>query len=288
VATPASSSLRKILPEPLRRFLRILVDEFPHRLRDFRADLRDTVTRESGPPLPPARLRRRVSRSSSRSEFEDVGRICATEILAAFRAAAERPEDFPRWLDFGCGAGRIARHLSRSEFIKELSGVDVDREAIRWAAKNLSPSIFKSIPALPPTSLPSDRFDVVVCVSIFTHLDEPMQLAWLKELARILRPGGLLIASTHSPRIAPSLAGVRPEQLAALSENGFLFLPGRGAFNENATFHSKEYLIARWTNEFLPRSFTEFGLAGYQDLGVWARGTGRSEPVSSYLGTPKP
>src|SRR5437763_7108256 len=46
-----------------------------------------------------------------------------------------------------------------------------------------------SAPSLP---LPGRYFDVITAFSVFTHIDEDLESAWLLELRRILTPGGLL------------------------------------------------------------------------------------------------
>jgi len=44
---------------------------------------------------------------------------------------------------------------------------------------------------MPPMSYEDNMFDFVYSISIFTHLPEDMQFAWLQELQRITKPGGI-------------------------------------------------------------------------------------------------
>lgn len=51
----------------------------------------------------------------------------------------------------------------------------------------------------PPTENSQDDFDVVFAMSVMTHLSQEDQKAWLKELHRILRVGGIALLSFHGP-----------------------------------------------------------------------------------------
>ena len=133
------------------------------------------------------------------------------------------------------------------------TGVDVDRRQIDWAARHL-PGRFEVIPTAPPTALASGSFDLIFTISVFTHLDESMQEAWLAELARLLRPGGLLLATTHSPEIARTSPGVTPAELTRLAQRGFLFRPSVGPFNEQSAFHSEAYLRESWSRQLRRRA----------------------------------
>ena len=122
------------------------------------------------------------------------------------------PEADRRWLDFGCGCGRVARHLIGREARPRRPGSTTPESTsiaaqIDWAARHL-PGRFEVIPTAPPTALAGGSFDLIFTISVFTHLDEAMQEAWLAELARLLRPGGLLLATTHAPEIARTSPGV--------------------------------------------------------------------------------
>lgn len=269
--------IRRLVPGPVRAALRRVVADAPYRRQDFAADLRERFTTAPGLALPPARLRHRVGPNSSRSEFLHVGALCASDLTKVYAQLGRRPEDDRRWLDFGSGCGRVARHLVGPPAIAasgpgaiEYTGVDVDRRQIAWAARHL-PGRFEVIPAAPPTALAAGSFDLIFTISVFTHLDEAMQEAWLAELARLLRPGGLLLATTHAPEIARTSPGVTAPELARLDERGFLFRASVGPFNEQSAFHSEAYLLANWSRQLQPRGFFPFALGSFQDISAWEK-----------------
>src|SRR5262249_21226934 len=151
-------------------------------------------------------LRARVGQLSRRV-FRSVGVEGSRQIEAAFAKTRAPGRAYPDWLDFGCGCGRLARYVAELPEIGNLCGVDVDADLVALAAPALPASgRFATIPPAPPLASADAAFDVVYAISIFTHYTEEEQLAWLDELARILRPGGLLIATT----IAPSRVGEFP------------------------------------------------------------------------------
>ena len=269
--------IRKLVPGPVRAALRRTVADARYRREDFVADLRERLAGSPGLPLPPAALRHRVGPNSSRAEFLHVGALCADDLLKVY-AQLERPAASDRrWLDFGCGCGRVARHLigpgAEVRFgVRDLAycGVDVDRRQIAWAARYL-PGRFAVIPIAPPTALADSSFDVIFTISVFTHLDAGPQEAWLGELTRLLRPGGLLLATTHAPEIARTSPGVTAAELARLERDGFLFRPSVGPFNEQSAFHSAAYLQQGWSRYLEPRGFFPKALGGFQDISAWER-----------------
>ena len=102
------------------------------RALDALPDLLDRLSPRAG-SLPPPGLRRRVALNSSRAEFVAIGREAASNVEEVFAAARVPARGYPRWLDFGCGPGRVARHLAEFPEIEELWGADVDRKAVEWA-----------------------------------------------------------------------------------------------------------------------------------------------------------
>jgi SAM-dependent methyltransferase len=101
-----------------------------------------------------------------------------------------------RVLDFGSGAGRTLRHFAaEAEADGDYWGVDIDAPSVAWMQQNLCPP-FNALACdtAPPLPFESESFDLIWAVSVFTHLTEH-SAAWLLELHRVLKPGGLLMAS---------------------------------------------------------------------------------------------
>jgi SAM-dependent methyltransferase len=99
-------------------------------------------------------------------------------------------------LDFGCGCGRVARHWKDLRG-PELHGTDYDPDLVGWCADNLPFLEANQNQLEPPTQYPAGRFDLVYVISILTHLPEHLGRRWMEEWARIVRPGGLLLFTTH-------------------------------------------------------------------------------------------
>ena len=267
--------VRGLVPPRIRPALRRFVTDVPHRLRDFFPDAADTVASLNS--LPPAQLRARVGLNSSRREFLRVGESVADDLLGSLGTIGVALAEFPVWLDFGCGCGRIARHVVETSTVKKLFGVDIDRVAVDWSRRHLL-GTYQVIQPNPPMGFKDGAFDLVYSVSVFTHLDEAAQRSWLSEILRVLRPGGLFVASTHAPELTWSRPDLTPQQHRALVETGFLFAPGVYAFNEASAFHSEQYLRSEWGRFFQLQAFQSHGLAGYQDLAVWLK---PPQPASS-------
>ncbi len=149
-------------------------------------------------------------------------------------------------------------------------GLDVDAPAVRWCRRHL-PGEYRLAGERPPLDLAGGGVDVAVAVSVFTHLDADGEAAWLAELHGLLAPGGVLLATTHSPSLTWERPDLGAGQLAELAATGTLFVPGAGRFNSASAFHARAYLERQWSGRLRLLSFAEHGLAGYQDVSVWAR-----------------
>jgi SAM-dependent methyltransferase len=150
-----------------------------------------------GLPIPPARLVYLVANSREISWFLKSGTLGRESILYALRKNGIHPEEFEAILDFGCGCGRIMRHWQSLQG-PQLYGTDYNPDLISWCHKNLNGlAEFKTNNLVPPLDFANEQFDFIYAISIFTHLTEDLQQAWMNELARVLRPGGLLLITVH-------------------------------------------------------------------------------------------
>lgn len=110
-------------------------------------------------------------------------------------------------LDFGCGAGRTIRHFHDDASGARVVGCDIDRESIDWIGENLCPPLEVIHSGTePPLPFADGTFDFIWAISVFTHLTET-SAAWLLELHRLLKTGGLLMASYMGEENSEDLTG---------------------------------------------------------------------------------
>lgn len=245
--------LRSLIPQQLKPAVR----SFYHLL--FRVRLRlecwyeDRLdSRNDFGPIPPALLRFRVSESVSAREFLRIGERCADLVEQHIKGMEADLSTAQRVLDFGCGCGRTIKWLIQEYPHINFYGADVDREAIDWCQAFLNRASFVVNQPDPPLEYPDHYFDVIYCFSVFTHLNEHMQDRWLKELKRILRPGGVLLLSVYGQAAAKLLDR---ESLEIMSSVGFLHRKSRklkGIVPDwyHTTWHSREYILNRLLRHF--------------------------------------
>jgi cyclopropane fatty-acyl-phospholipid synthase-like methyltransferase len=147
----------------------------------------------NGLQLPPAKLRFRVAENIDVSLFYRVGAEASGNIQAVLEQLGHTVSEFRNILDFGCGCGRILMWLMECFPDVHWFGTDVDAEAIEWCRQKLPNAKFNVNGPLPPAPYPNESFDLIYGISVFTHLNDSYQRAWIPELHRMLRPGGLLL-----------------------------------------------------------------------------------------------
>ncbi|MGG8498169.1 class I SAM-dependent methyltransferase [Tenacibaculum sp. TC6] len=101
-------------------------------------------------------------------------------------------------LDWGCGPGRVIRHLPKIMGKENLYfGTDYNVNYIEWCTSNLTNIRFTLNQLSPPLKFEDNYFDAIYGISIFTHLSHEMHIKWIKELNRITIKSGILLITTH-------------------------------------------------------------------------------------------
>jgi len=154
-------------------------------------------------------------------------------------------------LEWGCGPGRLLRHMAGLLAARDvrLTGSDYNPETIAWCRQNLAGIDFVQNDLMPPLPLSDKRFDVVFNFSVLTHLSEAAQVAWIAELRRVLKPGGLLICTTHGDHYRRLLASATEREQY---ERGEVVTQGRYAEGKKWYFavHPPQFVRGSLLREF--------------------------------------
>lgn len=117
-------------------------------------------------------------------------------------------------VDVGCGAGLLAPYVAGKGY--RHVGVDLVTSALAQAAAHGVEAVRGDATALP---LPDNCADVVSAGELFEHV--PDLPAAVREVCRILRPGGLLVADTlNATRRARFVAVTVGERIPGLAPRG--------------------------------------------------------------------
>ncbi len=203
-------------------------------------------------PLPPVRLRARVAGSWAGHAFLRMGGVLSSDVRTVLDLAGEDRSRFQQVLDWGCGCGRVMREFPQMFPNATLTGADIDAEAIAWNQEHLRGlGEFCVVPSVPPSSLPAGRFDLILGVSVFTHLPLALESAWLRELARIAAPGARLLLSYHGDELIREHFTM---DQAIENEDGFSYFrtsPTEGLPDHyQASFHTEGALRRLWGEHF--------------------------------------
>lgn len=136
-----------------------------------------------------------------------------------------------RFLDVGCGSGILIKAALKENW--EAEGIEVSRSSVEFLRKE-NIKVFEG--ELAAANFPENSFDVVAAIEILEHIEEPGKI--IDEIYRILRPGGLLWATTpHGRGASARMLGTRwscvypPEHLHLFSVKGIKNLLTNAGFS---------------------------------------------------------
>lgn len=207
-------------------------------------------------PLPPADLRVVVAGTPDIHWFLLFGEKMSQLIRVLLAEHGLILEHSQAILEFGCGCGRVLRHFGQLRG-PALYGTDYNPQLIEWCRHNLTFAHFDVNRASPPLIYTEAMFDLVYASSVFTHLAEPQQLAWMVELRRILRPGGYLLFTTMGESFLNKLSA--EEQARFRAGQLVVQYDDASGLNLCGTYHPREYVENRLTSGFEVLSFLPVG-----------------------------
>lgn len=96
-------------------------------------------------------------------------------------------------LDVGCGTGLVGRTFRDRGFTGRLAGLDLSQASLDLAAASGGYDELQQADLQQRLPLADDVADAAVCVGVMTYLPE-VEPFW-RELARVTRPGGLVVVT---------------------------------------------------------------------------------------------
>ena len=133
-----------------------------------------------------------VDGSADESILQATGRWTAAQVAQALLL---QPDD--QVLELGCGVGRIGRELAPQ--CRSWHGVDIAANMLTVAKQRTShlPNVaFQHLHRTSLSMFADASFDKAYAVAVLIHLDKEDVFLYLREVARILRPGGLVYVDT--------------------------------------------------------------------------------------------
>lgn len=222
-----------------------------------------------GLPLPTPALMLSVAGTTDIAWFQQGGGLARQALEDTLERHQLSLEGMDSILEFGGGCGRVVRHLQ--DLPGQVHATDWNTKATAWCSENLRFAKIATNKLAPPLPYADESFDLIYTLSVFTHMGEDLQLPWMSELQRVLRPGGHLIVTTHGEHYR---ADLEPELQQRFDRGEFLVRRPEGAgTNLCSAFHPEAYLRGEFTQGFELLEWVPEGAIGNprQDLTLLRR-----------------
>jgi SAM-dependent methyltransferase len=180
-------------------------------------------------------------------------------------------------LDFPSGYGRVLRFLRARFPDAEITAADIDTEMLDFCKKLFSANPILSATDFERLSMP-DKFDLIWCGSLLTHLDEEATTNLLRFFYNHLNRGGICVFTTHGQFSVESLQNktlnygltVSGQQkiVSQFREKGYGYTDyeHQQRYGISAVKHERMLTIARSAGQWNETSYVERGWDNHQDV----------------------
>lgn len=130
----------------------------------------------------------------NRDEFFATGKDEMTTVMTCLAALQLKADGNAPALDFGCGVGRLTRAMAG--YFTDCWGIDISPTMVRLAAEfnhDLPQCRFALNESGDLQKFPDGQFGFVYSSIVLQHIQARHSKRYLRELVRVLKPGGILI-----------------------------------------------------------------------------------------------
>jgi SAM-dependent methyltransferase len=212
-----------------------------------------------GLPIPPGSLIHKVANTESVPWFLSTGQAAADCLVAALKKNGLEFKSLGSVLDFGCGIGRVMRHWAEMSGPR-FHGTDYNPALITWCRDNLDFAEYRTNTLSGRLDYRGDTFDLVYALSVFTHLDAALQMFWMDELYRVLKPGGMAFITVHGRHYLSHLTDIERQDFEA--GKSVVRLAKREGSNDCASFHPESAVRTSLAARFEVMDFLPEGALG--------------------------
>jgi SAM-dependent methyltransferase len=217
---------------------------------------------------------------------------CVNEILISAGI-----HEVSKLLDMPSGCGRELRFFRLRFPAADLTACDIQPAAVRFCEREFNAKPVLSDPDLSRVSF-ADRFDLIWCGSLVTHLDADSTVKLLRLFARHLNAGGIAIFTFHGEYVLRRMRDgenyeLNPDDVRAMlaeyesSGHAYSDYPrglGYFTFHPEGTGYGVSLTSPEWLRERLAEIggieeifFRERGWAGHQDVMAFRRRAANGE-----------
>lgn len=122
--------------------------------------------------------------------LSDIPAMCIKDFVRFLRKERGLELSNLNILDLGCGNGKNSKYIAEQGLNNKITGIDISETALKYAKELFPEGNFIKQSIGKPWPFENSSFDIVLDVTSSNSLNENERAIYLKELERILKPGG--------------------------------------------------------------------------------------------------